>query len=132
MANVLVAEDEPLSALLLQTMLEDAGFSVTVVSDGKRALNHMYRHPVQLLVLDWLMPVMGGRDVLDARQLDPNLRRIPVVVVSSAVREEVAREAIELGAAQFLSKPYEPAQLIQLVRGLLGEDVPASADDALK
>ena len=112
--TVLVVEDDPDIRDIVQDLLESEGYDVVPASHGKQALEFLWgvkkTAKPDLVILDMMMPLVDGRQVLEAMQSDPELASIPVLVISAVVREKPA------GAAAFLRKPVSLEKLFQTVR----------------
>ncbi|MFJ3217901.1 response regulator transcription factor [Kitasatospora sp. NPDC086801] len=115
-AHVVVAEDDPKQADLARLYLEREGHRVVVVHDGRAALDEARRGPVDLLVLDVMMPVMDGLDVCRALRAESAL---PVLMLTARTAEEDLLLGLDLGADDYLTKPYSPRELVARVRALL-------------
>ncbi len=113
---ILVVDDEMINREILGTYLNDT-YEVLYAFDGAEALEKMreYRNTLSLVLLDILMPVMSGLDVLKAAKADPLLARIPIIVITTEQEAEV--QSLKLGAIDFIPKPY-PAVDVVLARVL--------------
>ena len=119
MTTVLVVDDEPLIAMALEAMLEDAGHRVATAANGRQGLERLAEAPrPDLVLLDMMMPVMNGPAMLAAMAADPGLRGIPVVVLSS-LPEEAIRARVE-GVAAILLKPCTAEQVLEAIARALG------------
>jgi CheY-like chemotaxis protein len=119
MTTVLVVDDEPLIALALEAALEDAGYRVVTAANGRQGLERLAEAPrPDVVLLDMMMPVMGGAAMRAAMAADPELRGIPVVVVSS-LPEEAVRARVD-GVAAVLRKPCTAEQVLGAIEGVLG------------
>jgi DNA-binding response OmpR family regulator len=132
-ARILVVEDEPRLAELLRLYLERDGYAATVVGDGTAALGALDAGPVDLVVLDLMLPGMAGEAVLAGIRE----RGDTPVLIASAKRSDVERIAgLRLGADDYLAKPYNPHELTARVAAILrrsrAEAAPATSldDDA--
>jgi CheY-like chemotaxis protein len=94
---------------------QDQGYSFTEASNGREALDAMRSMHPDVVILDLMMPIMSGWDVLRDRSRDEELRRIPVIVVS-ANRDPDLVTAVDAGICAFLPKPFDIAALAALVR----------------
>jgi DNA-binding response OmpR family regulator len=112
-AIVLIVEDEPDLLLLLGMAFEAAGHRVGMAADGDAALRRLRAEAFDVVVLDVMMPVLDGWQVLGALQGDPSAP--PVVVLSAADGAVNRSRAAELGAALFVSKPFVMARLVETV-----------------
>ncbi|MFJ9444337.1 response regulator transcription factor [Kitasatospora sp. NPDC101235] len=115
-AHVVVAEDDPKQADLVRLYLEREGHRVVVVHDGRAALEQARSGPTQLLVLDVMMPVMDGLDVCRALRAES---AVPVLMLTARTTEEDLLLGLDLGADDYLTKPYSPRELVARVRALL-------------
>ena len=123
MATVLIVDDEFGIAELLDAVLADDGHTVLTAANGRQGLARVAAHRPDVIVLDFMMPVMDGPAMLAALAADPETRGIPVVLMSSMPEETVRARAS--GHAAFLRKPFRIRQVRDLVAGLLagrGED----------
>ncbi len=109
--RILVVDDEALNRDLFQQELECLGHRALVAEDGRAALAVLATEPVDLVLLDIMMPGLSGFDVLEQLRADPVLRETPVIVVSALHDLAHTARGIELGAVDYLPKPFEPALL---------------------
>lgn len=125
--TILVAEDDVLVARSVERTLRSQGFTVITAADGAEALRlyEQHRERVNLVILDLLMPVIDGQEALARlRSLDPDL---PVLISSGLAEEEVVKRTLVGGARGFLSKPYDPRELVRTIAVAL--DYTDNADD---
>jgi adenylate cyclase len=108
---VLVVDDDSLNRMLLTTNLQQQGYTVTSARDGKQALELLHAQPFDVVLLDLLMPEMDGYQVLAKMKQDPVLRHLPVIVISALDEMESVIRCIEMGATDYLSKPFDPVLL---------------------
>ncbi len=125
--RVLLVEDEPDQAAILEAVLRHEGLDVFVASSGEQALEIQHRTPADVLVTDLNLPGMTGMDLMRrlAPTADDDTHRHPppaVVVVTGSGSVSNAVDALKLGAADYLQKPLDPARLVSLVRELLRSD----------
>jgi two-component system response regulator MprA len=112
-ARILVVDDEPHIRAVLYEALRDEGYAVSVAGDGFDAIRELREHPVDLILLDLMMPAMDGRRFLDIYRQSPG-PKVPVVIVTAARAGGVEIEH-ELGAA-VVHKPFSIDRLLALVR----------------
>lgn len=110
-AYVLVVDDDPLMRKVLTRRLERLGHTVREAEDGRQALDILRAEPVDLVLTDLRMPEMGGLELLENLKADPALRDVPAIMVSGADDSTETIRAIELGAEDFLPKPFDPTVL---------------------
>lgn len=120
MPTILLAEDEPQTAQLIVFKLKQAGYEVVHVEDGEQALALLEITRPGLVVLDGLMPVMDGFEVLRRLKEDPHTRAIPVIMLTARARDKDVVTGLELGAADYMVKPFSPSELVARVRKVLG------------
>ncbi len=121
--HVLVADDEPHIGRIIQTKLEQGPFQVTLVGDGTDAVRALEQYPdIALVVLDLMMPGLGGLEVLARMRSDARWKRLPCIILTAAGHEEQRAEALRLGANEFLTKPFSPKRLLARVEELTRHD----------
>lgn len=120
--RVLVVDDDASIRRLLVAALKREGYSLIEASNGREALDCMRAARPDVVLLDLMMPVLSGWDVLRERKEDDELRRIPVIVVS-ANREPELAAAITAGVCAFLPKPFDINVLSALVRSCVTTDL---------
>jgi DNA-binding response OmpR family regulator len=116
-ANIMVAEDDAKQAELVRRYLEHEGHTVTVVEDGRAALEEVRRKDPDLLVLDVMMPKADGLDVV--RILRAECREVPVLILTARSAEEDLLLGLDLGADDYMTKPFSPRELVARIRTLL-------------
>ena len=110
--TVLVADDDPLLRAILEHKLSAAGYAVHSAEDGQAALDAAARLRPDLLVLDGMMPIMDGFEVLRRLKADGDLCKIIVVMLTALKRQEDVLGALKLGADDYLAKPFNPDELV--------------------
>lgn len=113
--HILVADDDPLLVMLLEHHLSAAGYQVVSAGDGADALARIESDAPDVLVLDSMMPVMGGAEVLRRLNAAGRLSALKVIVLTALSQEEHVVAALQLGAADFLAKPFSPEELVARV-----------------
>jgi CheY-like chemotaxis protein len=116
--TVLVVDDEFGITDALGDVLGEEGFHVVVARNGKDGLRRVGEQRPDIILLDYMMPVMDGRDMLKALQADPASRDIPVVTMSALARAQLPAD---FTPAAFLRKPFDIDMLLTELRRLLGE-----------
>jgi two-component system response regulator CpxR len=115
---VLVADDDVSIRRLISVALRRDGYAFIEAGNGKEALEMMRREHPSVVLLDLMMPVLSGWDVLQERARDPELQQIPVILISAARGPEVA-QAVDKGICAFLPKPFDISALTALVRSCI-------------
>jgi CheY-like chemotaxis protein len=119
MRRVLVVEDEPENRLLLGVVLTAEGYDVEEVEDGPAALAAASaRHP-DLILLDVMLPGMNGYAVLERLRADPSTAGVPVIMLTALAQRGHVERAVEIGADGYITKPFEPADLLQAMEAAL-------------
>lgn len=120
MATVLVVDDEFGIAELIDAVLTDEGYQVLIAINGKHGLEVLGQEHVDLILLDFMMPVMDGAAMMRAMAADPALRVIPVVIMSSMLEARIAERCS--GYVEFMRKPFKLEQLMDMAARLLVKD----------
>ncbi len=110
-ASLLIVDDDPVNRALVAKTLAQDGHRVTTVGDGREAWEMLRREPFDVVLLDVLMPEMDGCEVLERIEDDPDLRHLPVIMISALDELETVVRCIELGAQDYLPKPFNPILL---------------------
>ena len=121
LAHVLVADDEPHIARLIALKLESGPFRVTRVGDGAAAIAALSGpDDFALAILDLMMPGTGGLEVLSHIRATPRHQAMPCIILTAAGHEAAHRQAMDLGANEFLTKPFSPKKLLARAVALTG------------
>jgi two-component system, OmpR family, response regulator MtrA len=123
-AHVLIAEDDVKQAEVLRRYLEADGHRTAVVHDGRSALDHARRQPPDLLILDVMMPGLDGLNVCRILRQESDLL---VLMLTARAEEDDLLLGLDLGADDYLTKPYSPRELMARVRTLLRRGARAAA-----
>lgn len=126
--RILVAEDDPQQAKVLTLYLEREGHSVVVATDGLSALEEIRRRQPDLVLLDIMMPHLDGLDVCRVIRSESD---IPIMMVTARSTEEDLLAGLDLGADDYISKPYKPRELMARVRALLRRHSRATVDEGI-
>lgn len=115
MTKVLVVEDESHIQRLIRLVLEKNGISVDAVGTGEEALKYMNEAKTlpDLVLLDILMPGIDGLSVLRSIKANAHTKDVPVVMLTALAQESVVLQGIKLGAADYIRKPFHPAELVK-------------------
>jgi DNA-binding response OmpR family regulator len=121
--KILLVEDEKNIVLGVSICLRSAGLEVEVAQDGVDALHKIEAEKPALVLLDLVMPRLNGLDALQAMKENENMKDIPVIVLSARAQEEDIQRAMELGAADYMAKPFRPDELLAVINRVLGENI---------
>jgi CheY-like chemotaxis protein len=100
---------------LLSHRLEGEGYRVVLSATGQEALDYLKTNPIDLILLDIMLPGMDGEHVLQILQADRALKHIPVIMISALDEQESVRRCLQMGARDYLLKPFDPHQLHQCI-----------------
>jgi len=130
--KILIVDDEKNIVEAVKYNLEKDGFRTAVALDGAKALEAAKREAPDLILLDWMLPGMDGLEVCRTLKQDPKMRHIPVLMltVKSDVTDKVL--GLEMGADDYLTKPFSPRELVARVKALIRRASPAPEADVFQ
>ena len=114
--TILLVDDEPRIAGIAKDYLEHAGYAVVTAADGRRALELARAQPPSLIVLDLNLPLMNGLDVARAIRRDMD---VPIIMLTARVEESDRLVGLEVGADDYITKPFSPRELVARVKAVL-------------
>jgi DNA-binding response OmpR family regulator len=117
--RILVADDDPSILRLLQLNFELEGFEVHTASDGEDALAKARSTSPDVVVLDVMMPGLDGWEVCRRLKEDEAMHEVPVILLTALGQEQERRHGMSVGAAEYVMKPFDPEELVSVVRGTL-------------
>jgi two-component system alkaline phosphatase synthesis response regulator PhoP len=121
LCHILVADDEPHIGRIIKMKLEQGPFRVSLAYDGQEALDMVNNgEQLDLVLLDLMMPKLSGLDVLRRIREQERFKSLPCIILTAGGDAKHERDALELGATQFLTKPFSPKKLYALVARLTG------------
>src|SRR5580658_7803640 len=116
---VLVVEDEAAIATMLRYNLEKQGYRVSEASDGHEALTRIQEQQPDIVLLDWMLPVMSGIEVCRQIRRKPATRELPVIMVTARTEDHDAVRGLNTGADDYITKPFNMDALLARIRALL-------------
>ena len=119
--KVLVCDDEPYIVESVSYVVRKAGYEVVVAEDGLEALNAVKREKPDLVFLDIMMPKVSGYEVCRQLKEDPTTKSAYVVMLTARGQEEDERRALEMGADEFMTKPFSPRKMRAKLDEILGQ-----------
>jgi two-component system phosphate regulon response regulator PhoB len=129
---VLVVEDEAALVTLLRYNLEREGFRVAEARDGEEAMLQIAEQMPDLVILDWMLPLMSGIEVCRQLRRLPETRRLPIVMLTARGEEGDKLRGLDAGADDYITKPFSPSELIARLRAVLRRTRPEREDETLK
>ena len=129
--RVLVVEDESALVELLRYNLEQAGFNVSVAYDGEEALASVRDDAPDLVLLDWMLPLMPGIEVCRRLRRQTATANLPIIMLTARGEEGDRVRGLDAGADDYVAKPFSPTELVARIRAVLRRIRPALADEAL-
>lgn len=117
--KILLVEDEKNIILGVRTCLDAVGYQVEVVEDGEAALAAVRREKPDLMLLDLLLPKVDGFEVLSVLKSDDKNKDIPIIVLTAKAGEEDRQRALDLGANAYMTKPFRPQELWDILKKYL-------------
>src|SRR3954465_3159151 len=121
LCHILVADDEPHIGRIIKMKLEQGPFRVSLAYDGQEALDLINgEDELDLVLLDLMMPKLSGLDVLRQIREQERFKSLPCIILTAGGDAKHERDALALGATQFLTKPFSPKKLYALVARLTG------------
>ena len=119
--SVLVVDDDPVILRLLQVNFELEGIGVVLAVDGEEGLKLAHRDPPDLVISDIMMPKVNGLELLAALRSSPETAAMPVILLSAKAQVADVQRGLELGADDYVTKPFDPLELIDRVYKVLAK-----------
>lgn len=117
--TILVVDDDPVIQKLLQLSFSMEGYEVVVAADGVEALERAAQRVPDLVVLDVMMPRMDGLQAAAALRADPRTKAVPIIMLSAKAQEVDQRAGREAGVDLYVTKPFDPLELLETAVGLM-------------
>ena len=130
-SRILVVEDDPDIAELVEHHLSRAGYETSVVGTGTEALEQIRRRP-DLVVLDLMLPGLSGLEICRLMRGDPQTAAVPIIMLTARAEEEARVQGLELGADDYVTKPFSPRELVARLRAVLRRTQPFGPDKILR
>lgn len=120
--KILVCDDEPYILESVAYIIEKEGYEVLTAEDGEEGLNTARTEKPSLIFLDVMMPKMTGYEVCEALKSDPETKNIHIIMLTARGQETDEQKAEEVGANEYMTKPFSPRTLKKRIREILGDD----------
>ena len=118
--RIVVADDDPIVIKFLTAIFQDEGFEVRTADDGEKALKVISEARPDLVILDLVMPYHDGFEICQKIRSTPATATVPVIILSMKEREQDALRAFEVGADDYIRKPFNALELVARARKLIG------------
>lgn len=118
--KILVVDDEPTIVRLMEFILARQGHEMIVAVNGEEALEKIKTHQPDLVLLDIMMPRIDGYEVAQKLRADPQTAGLPIIMLSAKAQDEDIRRGVEVGVDEYITKPFTPDHLVQVVSQYLG------------
>jgi DNA-binding response OmpR family regulator len=119
--KIVLIDDEPELVKAVEVRLKSIGYDVALTYDGQAGIDKVKEIKPDLIILDLLMPIMDGYSVAKELKDDPEIKQIPIIILTASQREDLKTKCKELGVASFLMKPFETNDLLNMVKAILKE-----------
>jgi two-component system phosphate regulon response regulator PhoB len=129
--HILLIEDETALVELIRYNLEKEGFRVSAANDGEEGLSLLRENKPDLLVLDWMLPHVSGIEICRQIRRKTELRDLPVIMLTARGEEADRISGHEVGADDYVIKPFSPSELVARIRAVLRRARPSGADEML-
>ncbi len=129
--KVLIADDEPNQIELISYNLKQSGFEVVHAADGEKALHMAESQLPDIIILDWMMPLMSGIEVCKALRGMTETRSIPVIMLSARGEEGDRTLGLDIGADDYMTKPFSPKELVARIRAVLRRSRPSLTNEVI-
>ncbi len=116
MATIMIVEDEQAIAVLLKYNLERAGYQTITVTHGNRVISAVEKHLPSLILLDWMLPEISGLDLCKILRNNPELKNIPIIMLTAKGQEEDKVVGLSAGADDYVTKPFSVPELLARIK----------------
>jgi len=131
-ATILVVEDEPAIQSLIEVNLRRAGHAVQMAPDAETARRMVQEALPDLVLLDWMLPGMSGVDFARLLRSEARTRLLPVIMLTARAEERDKIEGLDLGADDYVTKPFSPRELLARIKAVLRRHAPQATEDVVE
>ena len=121
MSKVIVIDDEPFILMMIEDKLKKAKIDVLTLRESRNALEVIKREKPELIILDWMMPELSGIDLCRIIKADPELKEIPIFILTAKGQDSDEQIGIQCGASRYITKPFSPKSLLEMVQEIIGK-----------
>jgi len=119
--EIIIIDDDPMTGELTKDILKDEGFNVFLIDDSITAIENIKKLKPKLVICDIMMPGINGMEIAKRIKSDPEIKNIKVIILSGKSYESEKQKALHIGVDYFISKPYEPPKLVEIIKSIIGE-----------
>ena len=130
--RILIVEDEPAIRELVSVNLRHAGYIVSEADTAEAARIQIDNRLPDLVLLDWMLPGQSGIDFAKRMRADPRTRALPVVLLTARAQEGDKLQGVDVGADDYITKPFSPRELLARVRAVLRRAAPEASEDPIE
>lgn len=131
-ARILIVEDEAPIREMMRFALNRAGYDIDEAEDAAQARKQMIQVPPDLMLVDWMMPGESGIDFVRSVKREEHTRDIPIIMVTARVEEDDRVRGLDVGADDYLCKPFSPKELVARIKALLRRAQPQLSDEPVE
>jgi two-component system phosphate regulon response regulator PhoB len=131
-ATILVVEDDPAIQSLIEVNLRRAGHAVQLAPDAETARRLVQEALPDLVLLDWMLPGMSGVDFARLLRSEARTRLLPMIMLTARAEERDKIEGLEIGADDYVTKPFSPRELVARIKAVLRRHAPQATDDVIE
>jgi len=129
--RILIVEDEPAMVELLRYNLESEGFDVSSAQDGEEAMLSLEEQAPDMVLLDWMHPKISGIEICRRLRRSSDYRNLPVIMITARGEESDRIRGLDVGADDYVAKPFSPAELLARIRAVLRRHNPDISGDTI-
>ena len=130
-AKILIVEDEPAIQELITYNLQQAGYATTCAENAEKAITLVNEALPDLVLLDWMLPNMSGIEFAHILRKDKRTKLIPIIMLTARTEENDKVKGLEVGADDYITKPFSPRELIARINAVLRRRSPESSDEVV-
>jgi len=130
--TILIVEDEAPLVTMLRYNLEKEGFQVCEAGDGEEALIQIAEHKPDIVLLDWMLPLVSGIEVCRRLRRSPETRALPVIMLTARSEENDRVRGLDSGADDYVVKPFSPSELVARLRAVIRRAQPGAREEMLQ
>jgi two-component system, OmpR family, alkaline phosphatase synthesis response regulator PhoP len=120
-SKVIVIDDEPFILMMIEDKLKKAKIDVMTLRESINALEVIKKEKPELIILDWMMPELSGIDLCKIIKEDPELKGIPIFMLTAKGQDSDEQIGIQCGASRYITKPFSPKSLLEMVQEIIGK-----------